>query len=293
MNTTENSPYVVGVDGSVGARHAIRWASRAAVMHKAPVLLLHAIGVPEHYAGVLPPSPTVFEALWGRGNALLDEAAELAESFGVVDVRTEIREHSPNAELRDAARDARMLVLGAPGHGRLTDVVALSALAPQLSSHVACPVVVVHGDQIHPSDAPILVGIDGSPLSEQALAVAFEEASLRGVALTAIHAWEGWHVAAASAEPFPDWPTLEQMERLILAERLADWSDKYPDVTVYREITQRGPGPALVEASRDAQLVVVGSRGRGGFHGLLLGATSQQLIYHAACPVMVVRPAEE
>lgn len=135
-----------------------------------------------------------------------------------------------------------MLVLGAPGHGRLTDVVALSALAPQLSSHVACPVVVVHGDQIHPSDAPILVGIDGSPLSEQALAVAFEEASLRGVALTAIHAWEGWHVAAASAEPFPDWPTLEQMERLILAERLADWSDKYPDVTVYREITQRGPG---------------------------------------------------
>lgn len=89
MNTTENSPYVVGVDGSVGARHAIRWASRAAVMHKAPVLLLHAIGVPEHYAGVLPPSPTVFEALWGHGNALLDEAAELAESFGVVDVRTE------------------------------------------------------------------------------------------------------------------------------------------------------------------------------------------------------------
>jgi len=83
------------------------------------------------------------------------------------------------------------------------------------------------------------------------------------------------------------------MERLILAERLAGWSDKYPDVTVYREITQRGPGPALVEASRDVQLVVVGSRGRGGFHGLLLGSTSQQLIYHAACPVMVVRPAEE
>lgn len=290
MSSTDTKPLVVGVDGSAGARQAIRWAVRTAALYDAPLLLTHALGVPDHYAGVLPPTPKVVDAVWARGSALLNDAVRYAESLGAGDVRTEIREDSPNAVLLDVARGAQMLVLGAPEHHRLTDIVVLGPLAPQLSAHAPCPVVVVHGDQTDPATAPVVVGVDGSPLSERALALAFEEALRRRAPLTAVHAFSGAFAEAVLAEPIPDWPPLDRLEREILAERLAAWSEKYPSVQVRRELVHQSPGPALIEFSRNAQLVVVGSRGLGGFRGLLLGSTSQKLIYHAACPVMVVRP---
>ena len=287
-----NAPYVVGVDGSDHSRQAIRWASQAALARNAPLILLHAVRVPDVYAGVLPPTPKVLDALWSLGRDLLAEAKDFAEHLGVPDAATEIHDGTPSVVLRDASRTAKMLVLGAAGANRLADTFALGATTAQLTAHAECPVVVVRGEvpDYVASRAPVVVGIDGSPVSEQAIPAAFEEASFRNAPLIAVHAWGGRFADAVFASPESAWPPLDEMERQLLAERLAGWSEKYPDVTVERRLIEKRPGHALVELSRDAQLVVVGSRGRCGFPGLMLGSTSQKLIYHAACPVMIVRP---
>ena len=134
----------------------------------------------------------------------------------------------------------------------------------------------------------MVVGVDGSPTSEAATAFAFEAASLRRVPLVAVHVWRDVLVDATMA-PLLDWDVIDSDEREVLAERLAGWSEKYPDVPVRRLVARDRPARALVEESGRAQLVVVGSRGRGGFHGLLLGSVSQALLHHAHCPVAVVR----
>jgi nucleotide-binding universal stress UspA family protein len=136
-----------------------------------------------------------------------------------------------------------------------------------------------------------VVGIDGSPVGEDAIAVAFEEASLRGVPLVAVHAWSDVTYDVYGVERLVnEWPAIEDGEERALAERLAGWQEKYPDVEIRRVLRRDRPRHALLEAAEKAQLVVVGSRGRGGFTGMLLGSTSQALVQHAGCPVLVVRP---
>jgi len=138
-----------------------------------------------------------------------------------------------------------------------------------------------------------VVGVDGSPTSEAAIAMAFEEASLRNVDLVAVHAWTDFSsdYSYAYAHQFlMDWNRVETEEQELLAQRLAGWQEKYPDVMVHRAVTRDRPVHHLLEHAAQAQLLVVGSRGRGGFSGMLLGSTSQALIYHAPCPLLVVRP---
>jgi nucleotide-binding universal stress UspA family protein len=139
----------------------------------------------------------------------------------------------------------------------------------------------------------VVVGVDGSPTSEPALAMAFEEAAMRGAGLVAVHAWVEFtsETAYVSARQFlVDWNAVETREHEMLAERLAGWQEKYPDVEVRRVVTGGRPAKCLLDEADDAQLLVVGSRGRGGFTGMLLGSTSQALIHHAPCPLVVVRP---
>jgi nucleotide-binding universal stress UspA family protein len=129
------------------------------------------------------------------------------------------------------------------------------------------------------------VGIDCSPASELALAIAFDEASRRGVELTALHAWSD---AAMYQLPWLDWKS--EAERG-LAEYLAGWRERYPDVKVNRLIALDHPGRALIEESESAQLVVVGSHGRGGLSGMLLGSVSNAVVHAARTPVIVARPS--
>lgn len=291
-----NAPVVVGVDGSDHARQAVRWAAQTAAGRHAPLRLAHAAAVPDLYAGVLPPTPKVLEAVWSRGRDVLAEAKRIAESSGAVDVETDIDDGTPSVVLLEASKTARMLVLGASGQGRFMSTLALGSTALQMVAHAQCPVVVVRGEQPDrvTSRAPIVVGIDGSPVSEAALAAAFEEASLRGVTLIAVHAYrEDFGDLMFTEVGAVEWEPAEDIERRVLTERLAGWGEKYPDVVVERQLLRERPRHALLKLSGDAQLVVVGSRGRGGFAGLLLGSTSQALVYHAACSVMVVRPGEE
>jgi nucleotide-binding universal stress UspA family protein len=148
---------------------------------------------------------------------------------------------------------------------------------------------VVRGER--PSDdGPVVVGVDGSPIGEAALAFAFEAAATRQVPLVAVHAWHDT-VFEASVAPLLDWDAIEADERRVLAERLAGWGGKYPDVEVRRAVVRDRPPHALIEeaTATAAQLVVVGSHGRGSAAGLVLGSVSHAMLHHSPCPVAIVR----
>jgi nucleotide-binding universal stress UspA family protein len=146
----------------------------------------------------------------------------------------------------------------------------------------------VHADETRAPDrsSPVLLGIDGTPASEKATALAFEEASRRQVDLVALHAWSDVGV-------FPiigmNWHEYEDEGREVLGERLAGWREQYPDVDVRQRIVCDRPARSLIDESQQAQLVVVGSHGRGGFPGMLLGSVASSVAQSAKAPVIVVR----
>ncbi len=152
------------------------------------------------------------------------------------------------------------------------------------------PVAVIGHDQLANFAGPVVVGVDGSPSSDAAVGFAFDAAAGRHAELIAVHSWNDAVIDGAfPVQPvWVDPAAIEQQERALLAERRAGWREKYPEVAVSQQVVHSRPTPALLEYSRTAQLVVVGSRGRGGFTGMLLGSTSQALITHSRSPVVVV-----
>jgi nucleotide-binding universal stress UspA family protein len=228
------------------------------------------------------------EVVVGRLATAAAAATAVARDLSVEQVETT---GSPVAVLQAESTRAELVVLGDRGLGGFAGLL-IGPVAVTLAAHAACPIVVVRGpepDRMVRSEA-VVVGVDGSPTSEGAVAFAFEAAALRGVPLVAVHTWFDMVVDATMA-PLIDWDVTEADEREVLAERLAGWAEKYPDVAVRRLVARDRPARALVEESGRAQLVVVGSRGRGGISGLLLGSVSQALLHHAACPVAVVQGA--
>jgi nucleotide-binding universal stress UspA family protein len=144
------------------------------------------------------------------------------------------------------------------------------------------------------SDRPVVVGVDGSELSDAALTFAFETAAARGVPLLAVHTWFDVNMAGAWAT-LPgtiDWDWLQAEEEKRLNERITAWRDKFPQVEVRTRVVRERPYRALLEHAAGAQLIVVGSRGRGAFTGMGLGSVSQTLLHRAECPVAVARTEE-
>lgn len=294
MPETANA-IVAGVDGSESAIRAVRWAAAEAAARK---LRLHLVTgfdpMLGFYGGGLPMPQGLFDDLEKLAARQLTEAAEAArEVNGELVVTTAKRAGAPIPLLIELSRTARMIVLGSSGRGGFTGMLAGST-AVEVVAHAECPVVVVRtrDDEAVPADGPVVVGMDGSRTSERALAAAFDEASWRKAPLVAVHAWSDADYIGIVPPEFALLevePAREEQER-VLAESLAGWQDKYPDVMVERVVVKDRPRHQLLHWAEQAQLIVVGSRGRGGFRGLLLGSTSQALIHHAKCPVMVVRP---
>ena len=185
--------------------------------------------------------------------------------------------------------DARMIVLGTRGLGAVRGAL-LGSVTAALATHSRCPVVVVPSGDTPPDDGPVVVGVDGTTNSEPAIEAAFTEASLRGVPLVAVHAWSDvdFDTLPAAVENLP-WEALGTSEEASLAESLAGWRERFPDVDVHKVVVRDRAVDQLLERSRPAQLVVVGSHGRGGFRGMLLGSTSRSLLHRIDRPLMIVR----
>jgi len=286
-------PVVVGVDGSGSAYRAVEWATAEAALRCVALRLVSAFSWttsdhPTRQSGrVAQYRDQLLEAARHR----LSRAARIAEDTGLgVETTQQVEIGAPIEVLGSEARRARLLVLGDRGLGGVAGLV-LGSVAVALAARGACPVVIVRGETGN-TDGPVVVGIDGSPVSEAALAFAFDAAAVRGVALVAVHAWSPTAVDKA-LEPVMDWDAVADEEEAVLAERLSGWGQKYPQVTVRRSVVRDGAARALVDASRGAQLVVVGSRGRGEAAGLFLGSVSHGVLHAAHCPVAIVRPGTD
>ena len=289
--TAKKHGMLVCIDGSAASDAAVAWATREAIMRHLPITLMHA--VPPVVVGW--PVGQVYADMPGwqqeSGQHVVDQARKtLSANLGdsePPEIHTEMVYSSVVPALIEASNDAWMVVAGSEGLGALGRLL-LGSVTTALLHHAHCPVAVIHTDDdaAPDSNAPVLVGIDGSPASEAAIALAFDEASCRGVELVALHAWSDVGV-------FPmlgmDWRESEAKGEETLAERLAGWQEQYPDVRVKRLIFCDKPSRWLVQESESAQLVVVGSHGRGGFVGMLLGSVSSHVAQSATVPVIVVR----
>ena len=281
---------VVGIDESPAAKVAVQWAARDAELRKIPVTLVHAIS-PEvaTWPNVRLPAGL---AHWqrDRGRRLVDEALKLVEEAsqhgGPAEVHSEVLASAAVPTLVELSKEAELVVTGCRGSARWPGQL-LGSVSSGLVRYAHCPVAIVHDeDPSHPNEAPVLVGIDGSSASELATAIAFDEASRRNVGLVALHAWSD---ADVSEWPGIDSPAAQSMAEEVLAERLAGWQEQYPDVPVSRAVVCDKPARQLVQRSADAQLVVVGSRGRGGFAEMLLGSVGEAVAQMAQVPVIVAR----
>ncbi|GAA2558681.1 universal stress protein [Pseudonocardia hydrocarbonoxydans] len=282
---------VVGVDGSESALRAVRWSAAEADRRGVPLRIVTAFAwTHDHPVGEFGFGRSYRDIMLDESRRYLTEAAAVAERAAEgLDVEQQLIVGFPIPVLTAEARRAQLVVIGDRGLGGVTGLL-LGSVATALAAHADSPVVVVRGEDEDPDPtAPIVVGVDGSPLSEAALAFAYETAAARGVPLIAVHSWLEVY-ADPTVAVLVDWDAIEADERQLLAERLAGWSEKYPDVPVQRMVPRDRAAHALVELSRRAQLVVVGSRGRGGVMGLLLGSVSHALLHRAHCPVAVVRP---
>jgi nucleotide-binding universal stress UspA family protein len=282
-------PVTVGIDGSGASERAVGWAAAEAELHHVPLDIVH-VGQFVTVPPGVPPASSMNADIAARCRKWLDEAAAVVKTVAPeVAVTTELIDDTVFDALVKQSSHARLLVLGSRGAGGFAELLA-GSVAVTLSAHAHCPVAIVRGGISDPA-APIVVGIDGSPTSEAALAFAVEEASLRSVPLVAYHVWnDNAHEPGVQTQPFVlDWNAIREAEEQVLAERLAGWQQRYPEVEIRRVVERERPAHGLVRQSARAQLVVVGSRGRSGLAGMLLGSTSHALIHHAACPVVVVR----
>jgi nucleotide-binding universal stress UspA family protein len=234
----------------------------------------------------------VLEIQENDARTVIADAIKVAEEDAARADRPEITSElffgGPVPTLVDLSKEAQMVVVGCHGqtgkHRRL-----LGSVSTGLIHHAHCPVAVVHDEApLSPQSAqrPVLVGIDGSPASELATAIAFDEAAWRGVDLVALHVWSD---ADMSTVPGMELGNLQSAAEKTLAESLAGWQERYPEVTVHRLVEFEQPTGHLIERSERAQLVVLGSRGRGGFAGMLLGSVSTAVAQAARVPVIVAR----
>ena len=294
MSTHDNT-VVVGVDGSAASTGAVAYAAHNAAARGLPLTVVTTYSIPAALfaEGMVPPQ-SVYDELEKEAHPVVEAAVGVARR-AAPDVRVEgvTYEGNPSQVLIELSRTAKIVVLGSRGLGGIKGMV-LGSVSAAVASHAYCPVVVTREDTAEiDRTGPVVVGIDGSEISSRATEWAFTEAAARGTDLVALHTWMDPQVQAAAAGvtmTAEDWERLEQEQLELLSERIAGFSAEYPDVRVHKVVTRDRAVRALVDRGDDAQLIVVGSHGRGGFAGMVLGSTSRALLQAAPCPVMVVRP---
>ena len=285
---------VVAVDDSPASDAATCWAARDAALRNIPLTVVSVVTTP---LATFPPVPypeSLGVRLEDQGRKAAAHAVKIAEDAMPTDrkvaAKSEIVFSTPAQALVKMSDEAEMIVVGSSGKGLLARGF-LGSVSSSVVRYANCPVAVIRDEDLlmpDPQHAPVLVGIDGSPASELATEIAFEQASHRGVELIALHAWSD--VPAFELQGL-DWSALESAEERSFAESLAGRQERYPNVTVQRVVVCDQPAQQLIERSESAQLVVVGSHGRGGFDRMMLGSVSNTVLHSVRIPVIVARPS--
>ncbi|MGB3956233.1 MAG: universal stress protein [Brooklawnia sp.] len=287
---------VVGTDGSPRAEKAVDWAAARAAARGIALLVVFV-------ASELPlPGRTVAAAQIHHGkDYVADYLADAQRKVDAVvetmrarypglDATGKVVQGSPSYVLTRASRDADQVVVGARGAHAPLSVRLLGGVSDAVATHAHGPVVVVGDDAHEHPNGPVVVGVDDSPAAKAAIKLAFEAAELRGVPVIAVNSWDFGPYDAYNAEIWDQ--SIEGVTRSLtelVDELLAEQKAAHPNVPVEIRVVRGRPERALVEASKEAGITVVGSRGRGGFAGLLLGSTSKHVLREARSPVIVTR----
>ncbi|WP_280495293.1 universal stress protein [Nocardia asiatica] len=286
MSSIGNLPILVGVDGSPVALAALRWAAVDAARHEVPLHLLYAIGVLGEFGSGFELEQFDFDSYRQGGLDALETARATADaeaaSIGKLDISTELVDAPPIPLLRDRSQTARLLVVGTHGIGSVSRRL-LGSVSTALARHAACPVAVIPETAASPN-RPVVVGVDGSRSSAHAIEIAFDQAAFRGVELVAVHTWSDFLRFESSDQ-------MQEEGEELLSRSIAGFGEKYPEVPVHRIVTEDRPAERLLMIGDKAQLIVVGSHGRGGFSGMTLGSVGQSVLHAAQVPVIIARSA--
>lgn len=286
---------LAGVDGSAESLLAARWAARQAVLRNTELQLIHCYLEPYLGDGYVV-SPEVGEQIEVAAQRVLDAAAEAVRG-GQPDlpVRAALVYGDPRPTLLAASASAVLTVVGGKGRGRFAEVI-VGSVALAVASHSRSPVAVVpSGVHLDSTAGPVLLGVCDTSDCEMAVGFAFEAAATAGSGVHAVLVIDEHLVPPFARGPARTGSELDQQQQDVLSGQLDRWQNKYPEVPVQTEIRRGRVATALLESGHQLPagppaMVVVGSRGRGGLTGMLLGSTGQALIAHSPWPVVVVRP---
>ncbi|MGE0818185.1 MAG: universal stress protein [Candidatus Nanopelagicales bacterium] len=282
-------PIIVGTDGSPGARVAVDWAGQEAALRGAELEVL-AVTEPD-WVALSPGVSAVPTPAAGGRPTYLDEAVEvLARRWPEVAVTARHVAGHASSSIIAASEQASLVVVGARGRTLVAELL-LGSVSRHVTAHAHCPTVVVHetGDR---SRSPVAVGVDGSKASHAALAAAADEALMRGVRLLVVHAWQdlnptGYGIYLAPPDLARD---LQEAGEQLTARMVEEIAPDFPGLEIDMRVVQAHATSALVQAAQGAQLVVVGSHGRGHFPGMRQGSVTTSVVHNAPCPVLVVPP---
>jgi nucleotide-binding universal stress UspA family protein len=283
---------VVGVDGSVSARNAVRWAATDVVGRDTTLLLVYAgvdlditrTGALDSNSGTTSGARSALAAARVIALSILGDDA---------DVETVLDPGPPNEVLNGYADTARMLVLGSRRKGSVARAV-LGSVSTDVATHARCPIAVVPqsftGTAAESATAPTVVGVDCSSNDDAVLDVAFDQASRLGVPLLAVHAYESLQPRTGFARSIDLGPRMrgDSAPQRWIDHLVASWSEKYPEVEVTAHAVHDRPSHALLEYASRAQLIVLGARSRGAISPLFGGSTSRAVLHRADIPVVIV-----
>ena len=290
--TSQPAPVVVGYDGSPASQGALQWATTEADRLQAPLRIVEVFEVVVYTR----PSPGKVVPLAGLRTARERGLNALADGIRLqhpdLTVQTLLIEGGPAEALVDETEHARLLVLGSRGLGGWTGLM-VGSVAAQVTTHAHSPVVVIPPDlRARAREVPtVVVGVDGSKASAKAIEFAFDQAEGLQAQVVAVHAWSSpfrTHEDGHSMLQF-DEDDVQESGRLLVAEAVAGAAADHPDIHWETYLSDGHAARAILRVAESADLVVVGSRGRGGFTGLLLGSVSQNVLHHAHCPAAIVR----
>ncbi|MFJ6131907.1 universal stress protein [Janibacter terrae] len=289
---TPAAAVVAALDGSHRDAAVLAWAAAEATAIDAPLHLVHAVdlGTPLSAYGELLTSPEIVERVEEDSERVVAQArAQVVAEHPDLSVTTALPTGAPAGALLNAASGARVLVVGSARKNRAQRIV-LGTTSLSVVAHAPCPVVLVPEGSSTKGDGRVVVGVDGSDHSRLAFRHALDAAQMRGKQVTTVTTWnvEVEHGVVVTEPGTPAWEAVDARYRAMAERTIAEDRAAHPEIDVTVEVHHGRAADTLVEVSEGADMLLVGSRGRGGFRGMLLGSVSQRVLALATCPVAVL-----